>query len=114
MKSSQEPLPISISEAYHLLAPLKTRYKNTRAESYRIYTKTLEYAEMFCKIEDKSALVDLKFFLTELGLNQEEVAMVITLLPQSVSEAKICIPSLSRLEDKLISKIIEKINSAAG
>lgn len=114
MKSSHEPLPISVSEAYHLLAPLKARYKNTRAESYRIYTKTLEYAEAFCKIEDKSALADFKFFLSELGLSQEETASTITLLPQSVSEAKVCIPSLSRLEDGLVSKIIEKASNVVG
>lgn len=111
MEDGQDSMPISVSEAYHLLAPLKARYKNTRSVPYQIYMKTLEYTEMFCKIEDKSALMDLKSFLTELGLTQEEVAVLGTLLPQSVSEAKIYIPALSRLDEREIGRIIEKIQS---
>lgn len=111
MKEEQEPQPISVSEAYHLLAPIKGRYKNARSESYQIYKKTLEYTEMVCKIQEKSAISDLKLYLEELGFTKEESAILGSLLPQTADEAKIYIPSISRLNDVSIYKAIEKIQS---
>lgn len=111
MKEEQESQPITVSEAYHLLAPIKGRYKNTRSESFQIYKKTLEYTEMFCKIQDKSAISDLKLCLEELGFTKEEISILGSLLPQTADEAKIYMPSISRLNDTSIYKAIEKIQS---
>lgn len=114
MKNIEEALPISVSEAYQLLEPLKSRYKNIRSESYQIYSKTFEYTEKFRKIREKSVLEDLKFSLSTLGLKAQEIAAICTLLPQSVNEAKICIPGVSELDDEVISQIIEKIHDITG
>lgn len=111
MVGDQDAVPISVSEAYHLLAPLKARYKNTRSTSYQIYMKTVEYAEKFCKIEDKSALMDLKLFFTELGLSDAESAVLTTLLPQSSGEVKAYVPELARLDSSEMSRITEKIQN---
>lgn len=107
----QDLVPISVSEAYNLLAPLKARYKNTRSTSYQIYMKTLEYTEAFCKIDDKSALMDLKSFFTDAGVTETEGAALASLAPQSVSEAKTYVPTLSRMEEWELSRVIEKIQS---
>ncbi|KAM0680751.1 DNA-directed RNA polymerase II subunit rpb4 [Glugoides intestinalis] len=111
MKAEKDPEPITVNDVYHILAPLKARYKNTRSEAYQIYKKTLDYSEMFCKIQDKAALADLKFFLAELGMNPEEIAIIGSLLPQSADEARIYLPSLSRLDDGVIFQAIDKIQS---
>lgn len=107
----EEAKPVSISEAFHLLYPLKGRFKNTRSTSYQIYTKTLAYVESCHRIQDKAAIEDLKFTLTLLGFSPEEVASLGTLLPQSSDEAKICIPSLNRVDDSILLQAIEKIQS---
>jgi len=111
MAADQDAVPISVSEAYHLLAPLKARYKNTRSQSYQVYMKTLDYLEKFCKVEDKSGLMDLKSFLGELGLTEDEGATLTTLLPQSAGEMKAYVPGLSRFDDGVMNRIIEKIQS---
>lgn len=101
--------PISVSEAYHLLVPLKSRYKNARTESYQIFKKTLEYTDTFCRIRDKTIAADLKSYLMDLGFNGEETSAFGSLLPQNADEAKLCIPSIVRLEDDVINKVIKKI-----
>ncbi len=109
MKITQEPQPISVSEAHHLLEPLRSKYKNTRSESYQVYYKTLEYTKMLCRIDDKSLLEDLKFSLAEFGLNDKEISIILTLLPKSASDAKMYVPTLSRFDGDIMKKIIEKI-----
>lgn len=101
--------PISVSEAYHLLVPLKSRHKNARTESFQIYKKTLEYAEAFCRIQDKSIVADLKATLADLGFSEEEAAALGSLLPQSADEAKLCVPSIVHLDDGTIDKAVKKI-----
>ncbi len=103
--------PITVSEAYHLLLPLKSRYKNIRAESYQIFIKTLEYTETFGRIKDKSAVLDLNVALVELGFSNAEIASLGTILPQNSDEAKILIPSIVRLDNSIIEQAIEKIQS---
>lgn len=107
--SSEHAQPITTSEAFYLLAPLKSRYRNTRTESYHIYKKTLDYAEAFCRIQDKSAMSDLRSALTDLGFTGEEIAAFGSLFPQNADEAKICIPSITRLDDESIDKAIDKV-----
>lgn len=110
MGDSERSQPIATSEAFYLLAPLKSRYKNTRAESYQIYKKTLDYAEMFCRIQDKSVMSDLRSTLEELGFTGEEIMALGSLLPQSTDEARICVPSIMRLDEEAIEKAIDKIS----
>lgn len=107
--SGEHARPITTSEAFYLLAPLKSRYRNTRAESYQIYKKTLDYVEAFCRIQDKSVMGDLRSILADLEFTGEEIAAFGSLLPQSADEAKICIPSITRLDDESIDKVIDKI-----
>lgn len=107
--STKSMRPISISEAFHLLLPLKTRNTNIRSESYQIYKKTLDYTETFCRIHDKSIIVDFQTTLSNLGFNQEEIASMISLLPQTVDEAKMCIPSITRLPNGSINEAVQKI-----
>lgn len=107
----EEVRPVSISEAFYLLYPLKARFKNTRSASYQIYTKTLAYVESCHRIQNKAAIEDIKITLSTLGFTREESASAITLLPLNSDEAKICIPSLNRLEDNVILQAIEKIQN---
>lgn len=101
--------PVTISEAFHLLEPLRGRFKNTRSTSFKIYKETLQYAEKFGKIKDKALLADLKESLVGLGFTEEEAASLGSLFPQSTGDAKLCVPSISRLPDSTIDLAIEKM-----
>lgn len=104
-----EERPITISEANQLLLPLKSRYTNTRSDSYQIYLKTLEYTNTFGRIKDKSAVLDLNLALTNLGFTPVEIASLGSILPDNADEAKILVPSIVRLSDSIIEEAIEKI-----
>lgn len=104
-------LPVSVSEVFHLLYPIKGRFKNPRSVSYQVFNKTLTYVESCNRIQDKTAIEDLKYTLSLLGFTSEEIASLSTLLPQSIDEAKIYISSLGRLDDNVIIQGIEKIQS---
>ncbi|KAI4290749.1 DNA-directed RNA polymerase II subunit RPB4 [Pancytospora philotis] len=101
--------PITTSEAYHLLHPLKSRYKNTRSPAYKIYKETLDYVEALCKIKEKSIVDDLRLTLFNMGLSEDEVVSFGTLFPQTLDEAKILVPSIVRLDDATIDLAISKV-----
>lgn len=109
---NSEARPVTISEAYQLLFQVKSRYKNNRSEAYQLFLKTLEYTEEFGKIKDKSAILDLNTSLANLGFSTMEIASLGSILPQNWKEAKILVPSITRLDDKIIELAIEKIMSA--
>lgn len=110
-QTEDEMQPVSVSEVFHLIYPIKSRFKNPRSLSYQVFNKTLSYVESCHRIQDKTAIEDLKYTLSILGFTSEEVAALGTLLPQSSDEAKIYISSLNRLEDNVINQGIEKIQS---
>lgn len=111
MESSRETIshPVSVSEAFFLLEQQKNRYKNIRSESYQLFKKTLDYTESFGRIKDKSVVEDLRTFLADFGFSEDEIAVVGSLLPQSVEDAKIYVPSIARLGDENILSVIQKI-----
>lgn len=113
VESEKASQPVTTSEAYHLLFPLKGRFKNTRIASYKIFKDTLDYTERFSKIKDKGHADELRQRLTALGLTPDEIAVLGSLFPQSADEAKICSPSISRLDDKTIDAAIEKFQEYA-
>ena len=104
-----ESHPITVSEAYHLLTPIKGRFKDTRSQAYKIFKDTYEYVEAYGKIKDKAAAEDLRQSMVDAGCTEEEVAALGTLLPQSVEEARACAPGLSRLDARVLDEIVEKI-----
>lgn len=111
MNSNNEKIshPITTSEAFHLLNPLRSRYKNARSDSYKIFKETLDYTEVFCRIKDKCTTDDLRSALASLGFTEDEIALLGTLLPQTADEARILAPSIIRLESSIINIAIEKI-----
>lgn len=104
-------MPITVSEAFRLLEPLSENYKDARSNSSKIFKETLEYTRTFLRISDKGLADDFRQSLAENGFTNEEIAVLGSILPQSADEAKICIPSISRLDDSIIEQIIEKIRS---
>lgn len=104
---------ITVSEAFHLLDFQKPKYKNTRSNAYKIYRETLDYAHAFCKIRDRSIAEDTAATLMEMGFTDEEVAAMGSLILQTKEEARICIPSITRLSDSVIERAIEKLNSVS-
>lgn len=54
---------------------------------------------------------NLRVSLIELGLNEEEVAIVASLFPQSVDEVRMLVDSLSRLDEQTLIQVVNKINS---
>ncbi len=110
-QAEDDMLPVSVSEVFHLLYPIKGRFKNPKSLSYQVFNKTLTYVEACNRIQDKSAIEDIKYTLSLLGFTPDEIASLDTLLPQSIDEAIIYISSLSRLDDNVIIQGIEKIQS---
>ncbi|KAI5169459.1 DNA-directed RNA polymerase II subunit RPB4 [Pancytospora epiphaga] len=104
-KASQ---PVTVSEALHLLLPLKDRFRNTRLPSYKIFKDTLDYTERFSKVKDKAQIEELRQRMDALGFTSEEIAILGSLLPQSVDEAKLCLPSIAHLDHKIIEIAVER------
>lgn len=109
MKEVNESRAISISEAFYLLKDVKSRYAHTHSVSNDMFLQTYEYVEKFCKINDKYIIDGLRIFLEDLGISDEENASVINLLPKSIEEVRLLIPSLSKYPNTILENIVFKI-----
>ncbi|EED44066.1 hypothetical protein EBI_25980 [Enterocytozoon bieneusi H348] len=74
-----------------------------------MFLQTYEYVEKFCKINDKYIIDELRIFLEDLGINDEENASVINLLPKNIEEARLLIPSLEKYPNTILENIVFKI-----
>lgn len=109
MKEMNECRAISISETFYLLKDVKSRRMHTRSTSDDMFLQTYEYVEKFCKINDKYIIDELRIFLEDLGINDEENASVINLLPKNIEEARLLIPSLEKYPNTILENIVFKI-----
>lgn len=99
--------PVTLSEVKYLLESIKERSSvDNRSASYKILKQTLNYVEKFCKISDKSFADDLRSSLFENGCNEHEIAILGSLFPQSVEEAKVMCPSLKNKDNITLNKIL--------
>ena len=103
--------PITTSEAFFLLDPLTSRFKNTRSAAYKVFKETHGYAGTFARVRDPGLMEDLRHSLAELGFTEQEIAVLGTLLPQTSGDAKIYIPSITRLPDSVIESGVEKLSA---
>lgn len=100
--------PVTLAEVRYLLETVKDRSSvDNRSASYKILKQTLNYVEKFCKIEEKSLADDLRSSLFNCGCNEVEIALLGSLFPQSIDEAKMLIPSLSDEDNTLLTKVID-------
>ena len=105
---SNNGTPVSISEVFLLLRNIKDRYNNGRIKSHEIFMQTFQYVETFKKVDDSNALEEFKTYLTAVGFTEEEIAAYINLLPSSIIETKMLLPSLARLNDAILESVILK------
>ncbi|AFN83492.1 DNA-directed RNA polymerase II fourth largest subunit [Encephalitozoon romaleae SJ-2008] len=99
-----------LSEARYLLEGQKERFRaDFRSNASKIFRSTLGYLDEFCRIKDKSVAEDLRTTFSGLGFSELEIALLGSLFPQSVEEAKTLIPSLASKSDDAIGQAVEKI-----
>lgn len=103
--------PITISEALHYLQESRTRMLNKDSESRKIFESTLEYCQSNSKISSLHSIENLTEGLRVLGLDDREIVQVCNLFPQSTDEMKNLVPSLERLEENILEKALNKINT---
>lgn len=102
--------PIMLSEAKYLLEAHKERFKaDFRSNASKLFRTTFTYLDEFCRIKDRSIVEDLRNTLSGLGFDELEIALLGTLFPQSVDEAKVLIPSLKEKNEDKITQAVEKI-----
>ena len=101
--------PISINEAYHLLNHRKNDYISQNIQIKEEFAKTLEYTEDFMKIENLDSVYEITNFLKGLNFKNDEISIITSIYPQTISEVKILIPSTIRLDDALIQAALNKI-----
>ncbi|ADM12006.2 DNA-directed RNA polymerase II fourth largest subunit [Encephalitozoon intestinalis ATCC 50506] len=102
--------PVMLAEARYLLEGQKERFRaDFRSNASKIFRSTLGYLDEFCRIKDKSVAEDLRTTFSGLGFSEVEIALLGSLFPQSVEEAKSLIPSLASKDDDTISHAVEKI-----
>ena len=111
--SNNNGKPISNTETFFILKNNKEKYKNKTIKSHEVFLDSLEYVENIKKIEDVNACENLKNFLIALGFLEEESIQFLNLLPLSVTEIKILIPTLSRLTDPILESAIVKTKEIA-
>ncbi len=105
-----ESHPVMLAEAKYLLESHKERFRaDYRSNASKTFRSTLGYLECFCRIKDKSMAEDLRTNLSGLRFDEMEIALLGSLFPQSVEEAKALIPSLESKSDDTISQAVEKI-----
>lgn len=98
--------PISISEA---LITIKKSVIDTKRCS-DIFNESLSYLEKFAKIHDLHATEDLRNHMAMNQFNEEEIAIIGSLLPTDAENIKKICPGLVRIDDSVIYKISDLIN----
>ncbi|ELQ76228.1 RNA polymerase II, fourth largest subunit [Trachipleistophora hominis] len=105
--------PLTISEAFHHLASQRPRIIKKDVKFRTIFENTYNYCQQHTRVSSTSLMENLRTSLIELGLNEDEVAIVASLFPQSVDEVRLLVDSLGRLDEQTLIKVINKINSVS-
>lgn len=97
----------------HLILADQLRLTSKRNEDNRgILRNSFEYANRFAGIKSRSSIVDVRTNLERTGVLEEyEIALLVNLLPVTISEARFLIPSLIRIPDKTLNAILEHLMS---
>eukprot|EP01054_Gregarina_sp_Poly1_P003235 Gregarina_sp_Poly_1__3234@NODE_1920_length_3080_cov_105_681713_g1238_i0_p4_GENE_NODE_1920_length_3080_cov_105_681713_g1238_i0NODE_1920_length_3080_cov_105_681713_g1238_i0_p4_ORF_typecomplete_len135_score19_23RNA_pol_Rpb4/PF03874_16/1_5e21_NODE_1920_length_3080_cov_105_681713_g1238_i022292633 len=80
------------------------------AVSQGLIKKSYEYAVKFAQISNRQAIFDLRSALEAHQVLEEfEMASLVNLVPRSAEEAKAIIPSLNRLTDDKVNRVLNDI-----
>eukprot|EP01057_Protomagalhaensia_wolfi_P000394 Protomagalhaensia_wolfi_Nauph_80__393@NODE_1218_length_1652_cov_66_976441_g937_i0_p2_GENE_NODE_1218_length_1652_cov_66_976441_g937_i0NODE_1218_length_1652_cov_66_976441_g937_i0_p2_ORF_typecomplete_len138_score27_55RNA_pol_Rpb4/PF03874_16/2_7e20_NODE_1218_length_1652_cov_66_976441_g937_i011341547 len=78
--------------------------------SQGLIKKSYEYAVRFAQISNRQAIFDLRSALeAHQFLEEFEMASLVNLVPRSAEEAKAVIPSLNRLPDDKVNRVLSDI-----
>ncbi|KAF7682651.1 DNA-directed RNA polymerase II subunit rpb4 [Astathelohania contejeani] len=109
--NKEEMFPIMVSEAKCLLEENKQRFTTARSikalTHQKAFFSSLTHCETYGKIKSKSNMEDLRNVLKDNNLDDIEIALLGSLLPQSSEEAKVIIPSLNKLDDETLQYILK-------
>lgn len=104
--------PITISEALHYLEESRLRIVGRKGGSKNnFFDSILDYCQNNSKGNSLHSIQNLTESLKNLGLNDLEIVQVCNLIPQSIDEIKILVPSLERLDENILEKVLDKINT---
>ncbi|KAM0675309.1 ribosome biogenesis protein tsr3 [Gurleya vavrai] len=99
--------PITTSEAYNILLSLA----HTTKTSPVILNSTKSYLNRFSKIKTEINTSQLRKKMIEKNFNEEEIATIGSLLPATIREMKILMPSVERIPDYDLDLIVDLMNT---
>ncbi|RVD91176.1 RNA polymerase II subunit Rpb4 [Tubulinosema ratisbonensis] len=110
LENCENTIPLATTEALQILQSQQNKVlSDVKRQAYqKTFLCTLKYAET-CSRVPIHKIDELKSFLQEFCLEQDELAVIASHLPQQVEEAVFLVPSLERFGSE-IEKIVEKIN----
>ena len=115
MRKILEEKLISIPEVKDILTKLENNIGKENFDSFQ--ESTLDYAQMFSKIDDLKKVEKIKKMLsTDYNLDEEFTIMVINILPNSVEELRVIFEkdlNASKISDDDLQELIYKIQDLA-
>lgn len=108
----EELYPLMTCEAFYVLDDRRSKLINNRmSKQYiKLFDSALNYAETCSRVTSRSRAETLRNVLSKFELSNAEISSIGSLFPQSVDEAKMLIPSLSRFGDEALSTIIKHMD----
>ncbi|EPR78826.1 DNA-directed RNA polymerase II subunit D [Spraguea lophii 42_110] len=102
--------PLMISEVLYYLNGERERIGHSKNQSHaEAFKKTVDYIEQFGKLKGKTLISDLKKTLKSYNLTDVEIAKIGSLLPQTVEELRVLIPSVNRLDEDILVRIVARL-----
>ncbi|KAL3129252.1 hypothetical protein CHM_3g4320 [Cryptosporidium hominis] len=103
---------LNLSELRLLLEDRMRTYPSGSDEAHTLIKSAYDYSYKFGKIKNRASVILIREALDETTkLHEFEIASLVNLLPRTPDEAKSLIPSLSRLPNDHIERIIVNLES---
>ncbi|KAH7648957.1 hypothetical protein FG379_001326 [Cryptosporidium bovis] len=111
-KELDETKCLNLSELRLLLEDRMRTYPMNSEEANSLMKSSYEYSHKFGKIKNRASVMLIREALDETcKLHEFEIASLVNLLPRTPDEAKSLIPSLARLPNDHIERIIMNLES---
>ncbi len=107
--------PLSLPEAYYLLKQARERILARRGVSNSIMDRTLEYLAKLSKCGHEEARRARRRLIEELGFDSRTAAILVSILPESIHEARVMLDFEKRLvETEELERALEILREECG
>lgn len=103
----------SISQIRHVLELSRDRMLQEKGEAgiSLVFRKTLDYVNVFSKINNRQTVENIRSLFPDGEFDGFEATSLMNLACETSDEAKILIPSLSRIPDDHLQNILNEMNN---